>query len=72
MVDFPEQRACIKLCFMLGKTVTECYEMFKTAFGIKLLVIPKHFSGFRGLSQAELRLMMTKALIEKCPVQRQK
>ena len=25
--------ACIKFCFKLGKTATECYEMLKTAFG---------------------------------------
>ena len=29
MADFREQRACIKFCFKLGKTVTE---MLKTAF----------------------------------------
>jgi len=33
MVDFREQRACIKFCFKVGKTATECYEMLKTAFG---------------------------------------
>jgi len=33
MVDFHEQCACIKFCFNLGKTATECYEMLKTAFG---------------------------------------
>ena len=33
MPDFREQRACIKFCFKLGKTATECYEMLKTAFG---------------------------------------
>ena len=33
MADFREQRACIKFCFKLGKTATECYEMLKTAFG---------------------------------------
>jgi len=33
MADFREQRACIKFCFKLGKTVTEFYEMLKTAFG---------------------------------------
>jgi len=33
MADFCEQRACIKFCFELGKTATECYEMLKTAFG---------------------------------------
>jgi transposase len=32
MADFRE-RACIKFCFKLGKTATECYEMFKIAFG---------------------------------------
>ena len=38
----------------------------------KLWVVPKHFSGFPGLRQAELQLMMTKALVDQCPVQRQK
>ena len=33
MADFREQRACIRFCFKLGKTATECYEMLKTAFG---------------------------------------
>ena len=33
MADLREQRACIKFCFKLGKTATECYEMLKTAFG---------------------------------------
>jgi len=32
-VDIRERRACIKICFKLGKTATECYEMLKTAFG---------------------------------------
>jgi hypothetical protein len=32
MVDLRE-RACIKLCFKLGNTAAECYEMLKTAFG---------------------------------------
>ena len=31
--DFRERRTCIKFCFKLGKTATECYEMLKTAFG---------------------------------------
>ena len=35
MADFRERRACIKFCFELGKTATECYEMLKTAFGEK-------------------------------------
>ena len=33
MADFREQRACIKFCFKLGKTATECYEILKTTFG---------------------------------------
>ena len=33
MADFREQRACIKLCFKLGKIATERYEWLKTAFG---------------------------------------
>ena len=72
MAYFREQRACIKFCFNLGKTATECYEMLMTAFGEKLWVVPKHFSGFPGLRQAELRLMMTEALVDQCPVQSQK
>ena len=32
MADSREQRACIKFCFKLWETATECYEMFKTAF----------------------------------------
>jgi hypothetical protein len=33
MADFHEKCACIKFCFKLRKTATECYEMLKTAFG---------------------------------------
>jgi len=33
MADFRAQRACIKFCFKLAKTATECYEMLKTDFG---------------------------------------
>jgi len=72
MADFREQRTCIKFCFKLGKTATECYEMLKTAFGKNVWVVTKHFSGFPGLRQAELRLMTTNALVDQCPVQRQK
>ena len=36
----------------------------------KLWVFPKHFSGFPGLMQAELRLMTMNALVEQCPVQK--
>jgi len=72
MADFCEQRACTKFCFKLEKTATECYKILKTAFWKKLWVVPKHFSGFPGLRQAELRLMMNNALVEQCPVQRQK
>ena len=46
--------------------------MLKTDLGKKLWVVPKHFSGFPGLRQAELQLLMTKALVDQCPVQRQK
>ena len=72
IVDFREQSACIKFCFKLGKTATECYEILKRDLGNKLWVFPKHFSGFPGLRQAELRLMMMNALVDQCPVQRQK
>jgi len=72
MADFREQRACIKFCFKLGKTATECYEMLKTTFGEKAMGLPKHFSGFPGLRQAEHQLMTTNALVNQCPVQCQK
>ena len=71
MADFREQRACIKFCFKLRKTATENYEMLKKALGNELCVVPKHFSSFPSLRQAERRLMMTNALVEECPVQRQ-
>ena len=70
MADFCEQCTCNKFCFKLGKTATECYEMLKTAFGEQVMGLPKHFSGFPGLRQAELRLMMTNAVVDECSVQR--
>ena len=33
MEDFRKQRACVKFCFKLGKTATECYEMLKQLLG---------------------------------------
>ena len=33
MADFREQCTCIKFCFKLGKTATECYDMLQAAFG---------------------------------------
>ena len=72
MADFREQRACIKFCFKLGKTATECYELLKTAFGEQAMGRSQtYFSGFPGLRQAELRVMMN-ALVDQGPVQRQK
>ena len=32
MVDFREQRAAVKFCFLLGKTGTETLEMLKAAY----------------------------------------
>ena len=46
MADFREQRACIKFCFKLGKTATECYEMLKTAFGEQALGCSQAFQWF--------------------------
>ena len=46
MADFCEQRACIKFCFKLGKTATECYEMVKTAFGEKAMGRSQTFQCF--------------------------
>ena len=72
MADFREQRACIKFCFKLGKTATGCYEMLKTAFGEKAIGRSQIFQWFSRFKQAELRLMMTNALVDQCPVQRHK
>ena len=46
MVDFHEQRTCIKFCFKLGKTTTECYEMLKTAFGEQAMCRSQTFQWF--------------------------
>ena len=46
MVDFREQRACIKFCFKLGKTATECYEMLKIAFGERAMRCSQTFQWF--------------------------
>ena len=46
MADFREQRACIKFCFKVGKTATECYEMLKTAFGEQAMGRSQTFQWF--------------------------
>jgi len=46
MEDFRKQRACVKFCFKLGKTATECYEMLKTAFGEQTLGRSQTFQWF--------------------------
>ena len=45
-MDFREQRACIKFCFKLRKTATECYEMLKTAFGEQAIGRSQPFQWF--------------------------
>ena len=49
MADFREQRACIKFCFKLGKTATECYEMLKKAFGEQAMGRSQTFQWFSRL-----------------------
>ena len=46
MADFHEQRTCIKFCFKLGKTATECYEMLKTDFGEQAMGRSQTFQWF--------------------------
>jgi hypothetical protein len=46
MADFREQHACIKFCFKLGKTATQCYEMLKTASGEQVADCPQTFQWF--------------------------
>ena len=46
MADFREQRACIKFYLKLGKTVTEYYEMLKTAFGEQAMGRSQTFQWF--------------------------
>jgi len=46
MADFREQRTCIKFCFKLRKTATECYEMLKTAFGKQAMGRSQTFQWF--------------------------
>ena len=46
IADFREERACIKFCFKLGKTATECHEMLKTAFGKQAICLSQTFQCF--------------------------
>jgi len=46
MADIREQRACVKFCFRLGKTATECYKMLKTAFGEQAMGRSQTFQWF--------------------------
>jgi hypothetical protein len=46
MVDFCEQRACIKFCFKLGKTATDYYERLKIAFGEQVMGCYETFQWF--------------------------
>jgi len=46
MADFRQLRACIKFCFKLGKTATECYEILKTAFAIQAMGRSQTFQWF--------------------------
>ena len=46
MAEFRERRTFIKFCFKLGKTVTECYEMLKTAFGEQAMGRSQTFQWF--------------------------
>lgn len=66
MTDFREQGNCITFCFNLRKTATECSENLKTAFGKQAVGLLPKFQWF-----SEFRMMMTNALVDKCPVQRQ-
>ena len=47
MADFHEQRDCIKFCFKVGKTATDCYEMLKTGFGEQTMGTFQWFSRFK-------------------------
>jgi len=60
---FPWTTHLHQILFQVRETVTECYEIFRHLLVNKLWLIPKHFSGFLGLRQAELRLMMTNTLV---------
>ena len=46
IADFREQRACIKFCFKLWKTATECDEMLKTALGEQAMGRSQTFQWF--------------------------
>ena len=54
MANFREQRACIKFCFKLGKTATECYEMLKTAFGEQAMGRSQTFQWFSRLKAGRI------------------
>ena len=54
MADFREQRACIKFYLKLGKTVTEYYEMLKTAFGEQAMGRSQTFQWFSRLKAGRI------------------
>ena len=68
MTDYREQDACIKFCFKLGESATECYEMLKTAFGKQAM---GHSQTFQWFSRFKAGRTSTDD-DDQCPVQRQK
>ena len=71
MADFHEQRVYIKFCFKLGKTATEYYEML-TTFGEQAMGRSQTFQWFSWFKTGRTSIDDDDALIDQCPVQRQK
>ena len=51
--DTLEERYVIKLCFKLGKNVTETYKILQTAFGASCMNRVSVLSGIRDIRKAE-------------------
>ena len=72
MVDFREQRACIKFCFKLGKTATKCYEMLKTAFQEQAMGRSQTFQWFSQFKAGRTSTDDDEHSVDQRPVQHQK
>ncbi|PNF41442.1 hypothetical protein B7P43_G13789 [Cryptotermes secundus] len=56
MVDFREQRAAVKFCFLLGKSGTETLEMLKTAYKDDAMGKTQVFEWFSHFKNGEMSI----------------
>lgn len=73
MRGFCEQQVCITFYLKLGKQrLHNAIKWWRPLSRNRLWVGSRHLIGFPAFRRAEYRLMMVNALVDQCPVQRQK